>query len=101
VKALGATPIHFDGLHDISTIKEAASQHDGWLLNITERELLLICYVYVVAISCASSMDLESCTALVQGLGERKQKTGQEGYYIHVSKSHHVCIAKKSVLISS
>jgi hypothetical protein len=29
VQKLGATPIHFDGLHDIETIKKVASEHDG------------------------------------------------------------------------
>jgi hypothetical protein len=29
VQKSGATPIHFDGLHDIETIKKAASEHDG------------------------------------------------------------------------
>ena len=31
-------------------------------------------------------MDLPSCIALVEGLGERKAKSGQDVYYIHVSR---------------
>lgn len=34
VSELGATPIHFNGLHDIETIKKVASEHDGELLHI-------------------------------------------------------------------
>jgi hypothetical protein len=29
VKLLGVTPIHFDGLHDLETIRKEASKHDG------------------------------------------------------------------------
>jgi hypothetical protein len=29
VRSIGATPVHFDGLHDLETIKKIASEHDG------------------------------------------------------------------------
>jgi hypothetical protein len=29
VKLLGITPIHFEGLHDLQTIQNEASKHDG------------------------------------------------------------------------
>ncbi|RFU79624.1 nadp-binding [Trichoderma arundinaceum] len=66
VQKIGATPIHFGGLQDIDTIKKTASEHD-------------------VVISCASSLDEPSCLALVEGLGIRKQATGQDVFYIHTS----------------
>jgi hypothetical protein len=32
-------------------------------------------------------MDEASCLALVEGLGQRKERTGNEVYYIHVSEN--------------
>jgi hypothetical protein len=29
VRLLGVTPVHFDGLHDLDTIRTEASKHDG------------------------------------------------------------------------
>ncbi|KAM0251652.1 hypothetical protein ACHAQJ_008112 [Trichoderma viride] len=66
VQSIGATPIHFDGLHDLETIKRVASEHD-------------------VVVSCASSLDVPSCLALVEGLGIRKQTSNQDVFYIHTS----------------
>ncbi|KAK4069196.1 hypothetical protein Trihar35433_5775 [Trichoderma harzianum] len=66
VSELGATPIHFNGLHDIETIKKVASEHD-------------------VVISCASSLDEPSCLALIEGLEIRKQTTEKDVFYIHTS----------------
>jgi hypothetical protein len=40
--------------------------------------------IWVVVISCASAMDLPSCLALVEGLGNRKASTGVDVHYIHV-----------------
>ncbi|KAL6901253.1 hypothetical protein GGI43DRAFT_383590 [Trichoderma evansii] len=66
VQKLGATPIHFDGLHDVETIKNVASKHD-------------------VVISCASSLDEPSCLALIEGLGVRKLTSKRNVFYIHTS----------------
>ncbi|KAL7916792.1 hypothetical protein GGI35DRAFT_474051 [Trichoderma velutinum] len=38
-----------------------------------------------VVVSCASSLDVPSCLALVEGLGIRKQAIAQDVFYIHTS----------------
>jgi hypothetical protein len=40
-----------------------------------------------VVISCASAMDLASCVAMVEGLGERHNASNNYVLYIHVSVS--------------
>lgn len=86
VRATGATPVHFEGLGDLETIKKVASENDSesavapvlsW--NVSNRAGIQ------VVISAASSMDTPSSIALVEGLGLRKNNTGNEVYYIHVS----------------
>ncbi|KAL6835646.1 hypothetical protein J3E69DRAFT_352165 [Trichoderma sp. SZMC 28015] len=66
LKEMGVNPIYFNGLHDLETIKRVASEHQ-------------------VVVSCASSLDVPSCLALVEGLGIRKQDTAQDVFYIHTS----------------
>ncbi|KIV84582.1 hypothetical protein PV11_00355 [Exophiala sideris] len=66
VQKLGINSVLFEGLHDLGVIKREASNND-------------------IVISCASAMDLPSCIALVEGLGERKAKYGKDVYYIHTS----------------
>ncbi|KAI1618833.1 hypothetical protein EDD36DRAFT_492214 [Exophiala viscosa] len=66
IQKLGVNTVLFEGLHDIEVIKKAASNND-------------------IAISCASAMDLPSCIALVEGLGDRKAKSNKNAYYIHTS----------------
>jgi nucleoside-diphosphate-sugar epimerase len=66
VRAIGITPIHFEGLQDLEAIRKAASAHD-------------------IVVSCASAMDEPSCLALVEGLGERKRRSSDPVLYIHTS----------------
>ncbi|CZR54059.1 uncharacterized protein PAC_03942 [Phialocephala subalpina] len=66
IRKLSAEPVLFEGLHQLDLIKYLASEHD-------------------MVISCASTMDLPSCVALVEGLGTRRAKTGKEVNYVHTS----------------
>ncbi|KAL6796334.1 hypothetical protein GGI42DRAFT_97897 [Trichoderma sp. SZMC 28013] len=66
LKEKSVTPIYYDGFHDVETIKKVASEHQ-------------------VVVSCASSLDVPSCLALVEGLGIRKQATAEDVFYIHTS----------------
>lgn len=62
---LGVAPILFKDLDDFEAIRRAASEHD-------------------VVINTASGFHVGAAKALVEGLGDRKKKTGKEVSIIHV-----------------
>jgi hypothetical protein len=53
--------------------------------HMSYRGPLLTRIVPPVVISCASAMDLASCVAMVEGLGERHNASNNDVLYIHVS----------------
>lgn len=66
LKEKGIESTLFNGLDDISSVKDIASQYD-------------------VVIHTASSFDTPAAEALIAGLEDRKKKTGQRASLIHVS----------------
>lgn len=59
-------PILFKGLDDLDAVQQAASEHD-------------------IVINTASASHDKSAVAIIQGLAERKQRTGGAVHYIHTS----------------
>jgi hypothetical protein len=53
-------------------------------LQVLRSKMVLMIGVFQVVISCASAMDLPSCIAMVEGLGERKAASDKDVLYIHV-----------------
>ncbi|KAI9045670.1 NAD-dependent epimerase/dehydratase [Aspergillus affinis] len=66
LNARAVKPILFKGLDDLDTIKEGASEHD-------------------IVVNAASASHDKSASAIIQGLAERKQRTGRAVHYIHTS----------------
>lgn len=75
----GIQPILFNSLDDIAILRQAAADHD-------------------VIIHIANSFHKASAEALLQGLHDRKVKTGKTGIFIHVGKlQNHSSLSAKSV----
>ncbi|KAJ5411383.1 uncharacterized protein N7487_005742 [Penicillium crustosum] len=66
LKARGVEPIFFKSLDDLDIVQKAASEHD-------------------VVINAASASNDRAAAAIVQGLAERKERTGRAVNYIHTS----------------
>lgn len=66
LKQKGVTAVVFEGLDDSKALKEAASEHD-------------------VVIHTPTGFHTGSAVALIEGLAERKKKTGNEVHFIHAS----------------
>lgn len=68
--------IIFNGLEDISIIRQAAADHD-------------------IIIHIANSFHKASAEAMLQGLHDRKAKTGKTGIFIHVRHPKSLILSTK------
>lgn len=66
LRAHGVTPILFKGLDDLALLEEVSSEFD-------------------VVLNCANAFHTTSAVAMIKGLAKRKEKTGKEVHFIHVS----------------
>ncbi|QYS99893.1 Epimerase domain-containing protein [Trichoderma simmonsii] len=70
-KSIGMTPVMFENLDQVDLLKKEASEHD-------------------IIINSASAFRALGARALIEGLAERKEKTGQPVWFIHTSGTSSV-----------
>lgn len=66
------TPVMFENLDQVDLLKKEASEHD-------------------IVINSASAFRALGARALIEGLAERKKKTGEPAWFIHVSDDDILC----------
>jgi hypothetical protein len=86
LESQGVKPILFNSLDETDILAEVASKHDGNFVQTPPiNDLTYSYYLILVVIHAASGFHTLSARALILGLAKRKEKTGREVHYIHVS----------------
>ena len=74
----------FDDLDASDQLRDIANNYDGKSAQESEYRDLSDYHQNIVVVNCALGYHPGSAKALIEGLGDRKRRTGKDVHYVHV-----------------